>query len=320
MMPMGFKQQFLTQFHDFTKLCKASPSWMQDCTVENAHILELFLLLSMSIFFTLFMYTHMREDKEELLTPLCPQLVVKHQALDFKFDLGPNLDEIKVWTSDDKLICKLNTSWPDARQSGPSGAAATLRLQDPYGHTLCCVVLRSVAVRGQGICFCRASLVQEIFGFLEPTVAAVPEQHRYVVQHRSKTMLYMLTGHLDSEPGDVTALSASGVEVCTLQRVRSGTDTNSVVGRCSQNVDAGLLICSAIASVLHQRLAATRPQPTCWDVGTSADGHQDHGSDPFLPNASLLGNDTHDDGVVSTILEATSEPNRPAQPESGARL
>merc|ERR1719464_2524101 len=150
-------------------------------------------------------FAFFREDKEEQITPLCPQLVVKEVDLAFKMPLDSQADSRTVTDLSNQPICKVALDWPDPFRPGASGVAATVRLQTNMDLTLATVVARNVAVVGQGLALCRAGC--EIFGFVE-----FEGPSRFSVRHRTGVHLLTLTG--DFEGIDVEGINPVGSKVC----------------------------------------------------------------------------------------------------------
>mmetsp|Transcript_71635 Transcript_71635/g.133916 ORF Transcript_71635/g.133916 Transcript_71635/m.133916 type:complete len:374 (+) Transcript_71635:144-1265(+) len=228
----------------------------EKCSLETTHMLLMVGCLSMAIIVVICTFNFIREDKEELITPLSPQLVVRERELVFKMPAEP-LDaaaaavEFEVWDFEDKVLCKITMDWPDPFKPGAAGVAATVRVQNPLDVTLATVVARSVAVVGQGIALCKTGC--EIFGFVD-----VESENKYQVRHRSGVQLLTLIG--DFANCDVEGYNPAGTKVCRLLRepARTGADGEevgpAVRGRIHQQVDAGLIISSFLATQVHRRL------------------------------------------------------------------
>lgn len=232
------------------------PTSIGSCQAENLHVLLLLIFLSMAIVVTVCAMTFVRDDKEEQITPLCPQLLVKDDFVSFQLPLDVcSEDSIDVTDLEGGLICKVAMDWPDPDRPRFSGVAATARLQNEMNLTLATVVARNVAVVGQSLALCRAGC--EIFGFVEP-VESGPDSGCFVVRHRSTVQLLTVTG--DIEAGDMEIVNAVGVRVCTMKRVGAYG-----VGRVMQHVDAGLVLCSLLAAQVHRHLKLRVPVST-WDT------------------------------------------------------
>lgn len=215
------------------------------CQAETVHALLLLIGLCTTIVTIICAFAFFREDKEEQITPLCPQLVVKELDLSFKMPLDSQADNMTVTDLNEQPICKVAMDWPDPFRPGASGVAATVRLQNNQDLTLATVVARNVAVVGQGLALCRAGC--EIFGFVEPE-----GPRRYYVRHRTGVHLLTLVGDFSSM--DIEGINPVGSKVCWFKKV--GPDCR---GRALQHVDAGLVICSLLATHIHRRLTLSAP-------------------------------------------------------------
>lgn len=221
------------------------------CKIESAHALLLVILLSCVIALMLCAFAFFREDKEELITPLSPVLVVKDGDLRFKLPLHEQRDQLAVTDVNDDPLCKVVVDWPDPLRPGASGVAAVVRLLGVTDQTLATVVARTMAVVGQGLAICRAGC--EIFGFIE---ADGPS--RYQVRHRTGVHLLTLIGDFDDI--DVIGVNPMGVKVFSLK-----LEDGECKGTILQNVDAGLMLCAILAANVHRRLIfdklLPRPRP-----------------------------------------------------------
>jgi len=228
------------------------------CKVENLHVTVLVVFLSVAIFTVICIWSNIREDKEETITPLCPQLIVKTskaQRIRLVLDASETGTEV-VDADTDNFICRVILDWPDPLRPGFTGVAATVRIQDRQDKTLATIVARSVAVQGQGICVCRQGC--EIFGFVEPDEK---QKDRYNVCHRSTVQLLSLEGDLDSDVSTVRMMNSGGMPVCTIKKIGSICE-----GEVEQHTDAGLIICTLFAAHVHRQLLA-KEMPSPWDFG-----------------------------------------------------
>jgi len=116
---------------------------------------------------------------------------------------------------------------------------ATVRLLSDAGVTLATVVA-SMGTQGLGLALYRGN--SEIFGF----VKAEPPR-RYHVRHRTGVHLLTLIG--DFNVLDLDGTNPVGSRVCAFKTI--GGDCN---GRVLQHVDAGLILCSLMATYVHRRL------------------------------------------------------------------
>jgi hypothetical protein len=252
-------------------VCGHADSLGQDpCNIESVQALILLICLSAGIVSIICAVAFFREDKEEQITPLCPQLVVKDVDQSFSLPLDTQADTMAVTDpASNQPICKVVFDWPDPLRPGGSGVAATARLQNTLDLTLGTVVARNVAVVGQGLALCRAGC--EIFGFVEPE-----GPRRYSVRHRTGVHLLTLTG--DFEGIDIEGINPVGSKVCWFKKVGSECQ-----GRVLQHVDAGLVICSLLATHVHQRLTMSGPPTLPPSIAVKPR--------PYAPNPAAKGKD-----------------------------
>jgi len=243
------------------------------CRAETIHAILLLSFLSVSIIMIVCAFVFFREDKEEQITPLCPALVVKEEDINFTLPLGSNADNMTVMNlGNGQTICKVVMDWPDPFRPGGQGVVGTVRLQNNLDLPLATVVARNVAVVGHGLALCRAGC--EIFGFVEPEGPG-----RYSVRHRTGVHLLTLTG--DFASFDIEGINPVGSKVCWFKKVR-----NECRGRALQHVDAGLVLCSLLATHVHRRLLANAamqaPYPSVEQAAAAAAASQ---STPQTPRS-----------------------------------
>jgi len=249
------------------------------CKAETIHAILLLSFLSVSIISIICAFVFFREDKEEQITPLCPALVVKEEDINLTLPLGSSVDNMTVMNLDTgQLICKVVMDLPDPCRLGGQGVVGTVRLQNNLDLPLATVVARNVAVVGHGLALCRAGC--EIFGFVEPEG---PE--RYSVKHRTGVHLLTLTG--DFAGFDIEGINPVGSKVCWFKKVRT-----ECRGRALQHVDAGLVLCSLLATHIHRRLLANAAlqapfpsveQAAALERNPQTDCNADHQPEPETP-------------------------------------
>jgi len=253
------------------------------CRAETIHAILLLSFLTVSIIMIICAFVFFREDKEEQITPLCPALVVREEDINFTLPLGSNADNMTVMNlGTGQPICKVVMDWPDPFRPGGQGVVGTVRLQNNLDLPLATVVARNVAVVGLGLALCRAGC--EIFGFVEPEG---PE--RYSVKHRTGVHLLTLTG--DFANFDIEGINPVGSKVCWFKKVRT-----ECRGRALQHVDAGLVLCSLLATHVHRRLLANvalqAPFPSVEQAAATtaalersprSDSEADHQPEPETP-------------------------------------
>jgi len=266
------------------------------CQKDQSTILTIFLFLVVSIGLVLTAFLFFREDKEEQVTPLCPQLVVRDAALTFKLSLDPLAESSVVLNKNDPnhIIAKVAMDWPDPFQPCASGIASTARLQNAAGMNLATVVARNVAVSGQALALCRSGC--EIFGFVEPDSVT-----RYHVRHRTGVHLLTLVG--DFSTWQVEGVNPAGAVVFSATK-----EGDCIVGKVQQHVDAGLLICCLVAAHIHRGLQ----QPPCGAQRMASPGPciaSPHGQ-PVLTDERITDEEVEDE--EEEALENSSSWNSPA--------
>lgn len=228
-----------------------------NCSAESTKVLFLLISLCATITLVICAFSFFREDREEQITPLCPQLVVKDTELKFTLPALPlftqvdSTNNMDVTDKQGNIVCKISMDWPDPFRGSPHGVAATVRIHKS-DMTLATIVARNVAVLGQGLALCRTGC--EIFGFVEP------EGNRYIVRHRTGVHLLTLIGSFGPDTSlapeaqqdiwDIEGVNPVGSKVCSMKKVG-----NECVGKVTQHVDAGLVICAIMATYVHRRLS-----------------------------------------------------------------
>lgn len=254
-----------------------------DCRTETFHVLALLSSLCVAIVGVVCAFTFIREDKEEQITPLCPQLVVRNSDLKFKMphDTTGGAFDVKGTADPQETICSVSVDWTDPLRGGTGGVAATVRLKNTMDFTIATIVARNIAVVGQSLALCRAGC--EIFGFVEPD-----GDHRYHVRHRTGVHLLTLIG--DFASCQIDGLNPVGAKVCTIQRIN-----DEVHCRVLQHVDAGLVMCSLLATHVHRRLAprpavaAVAPAPPA--PASTGQGDEEGSNTPVFRGAVVKNDD-----------------------------
>merc|ERR1719159_931771 len=104
---------------------------MGQCAAETYQILLLLVALCTSITVVVCLFTLFREDKDEQITPLCPQMVVSQPELTFMLALPDRETTVlPILELDMKPLCRAVIDYPDATRLGAGGVSATIRLQD----------------------------------------------------------------------------------------------------------------------------------------------------------------------------------------------
>lgn len=214
---------------------------MDACTLEVYQMLAMLATLSVCIAVVICLFSFFREDRDEQITPLCPQMVVNGSELSFTLPLTGEPESLEVLDTGGRALNRILVDFPG--QSGGSGTMAQARLQDMHGKNLA-----TVWARDTGLSLFRGC---EMFGFVEPE-----EDGSFNVRHRTGVHLLTLCGSVDA--WDLEGINPVGSRVCSFKE--SGEECR---GSVMQGVDAGLVIGSLCAIHLHQRLrrAGALPAP-----------------------------------------------------------
>lgn len=207
------------------------------CGTEGLQVVMVAILLASAIVSIIVALNFFREDKEEQITPLCPQLAVDSET-PFSLVLHRQTETTEVTGL--RHRCRAVIDYPDPFRPGSSGVTATVRLVSDW-DLLATVVVRSVSMQGQGLALCRGG--NDIFGFVEP------EAHtkRYHVRHRTGVHMMTLAG--DFEKMSIGFFNPARVQVGSIKM--SGEECS---GHVLQQVDAGLVLASFLGAYIHQQL------------------------------------------------------------------
>lgn len=210
------------------------------CNSEALTVVLVFGFLVLSICVSAFAFASIREDKEEHITPLCPQLVVQNGELKLSLNLDNPVGLVNIVDAErpKEMLCRLLMEW-NASNTGRHGIAAQVRLQNPQGATLATAVARNISVSGEALALCRSGC--EIFGFVEPR-----PDGSYRVRHRTNVHLMTLTGDFDDA---VDVVSPAGPKIGGIKVLAGGHEVS-----IAQHVDGGLLISSYLAAFVHRRI------------------------------------------------------------------
>lgn len=229
-------------------MCGALDS--SSCQPERLHVILLVCVLCLGLVFVSCLLAFLRDDREDHITPLSPQFIVKCESLGFRMPADPSREtSFDVTGLSGEVLCRVFVDWPDTE--GLNGVTATLRVQSLLDMTVATIVARSVAVVGQSLALCRAGC--EIFGFVEVDDA----ENLYTTRHR--TGLPLLTLRDDPESTDLELHNSAGIPVSTLRR-----EGDQCVGQVYEEVDFGLVLCTLLASRVHQWLQH-KPPVSQWD-------------------------------------------------------
>jgi hypothetical protein len=232
------------------------------CKSENVVVLGIACSLCGCIGVIMTIFAFFREDKEDLVTPLCPSMIVKEENAVFKMALNPLEVDFEVLSGADppKRLAMLTLDWPDPFRPCTSGVVGTGRLKDGNGKNVATIVARNCLISGQALALCRNGC--EIFGFVEPD-----SQKSYKVWHR--TGVHMLTLQGDFETWDIQGVNSARVALFSATK-----EGDFIVCKIQQHVDAGLVISSIIATELHramQLLLQHPPTSSAMESAASAD-------------------------------------------------
>jgi len=205
------------------------------CSAEVYRVLTLLIGLSICILAVVCLFNFFREDRDDQITPLCPQMVVNVPSFMFKLQLTGELQNVAVLGADDKPINEVLVEYP-AQVAG--GVVAQVRLLDMHSKTLATVAARDMGAGTRGLALQRGP---EIFGFVEP------EGDVYHVRHRTGVHLLTLTGDFDD--WDVVGINVVDTKVCSFRK--TGDECRGFV---MEQVDSGLVIASLLAIHMHRHL------------------------------------------------------------------
>lgn len=217
------------------------------CGTENIHVLVLLIMLCLTLITVFCTFTFLREEKDEDITPLSPQLLVKEEDLFFTMPLDKCIDSMIIRnTANGLLICNVDIDWPGPSRDSTS-VSANAKITGANDHVIATMVARNTQNAAQSFALCRHGC--EIFGFVEPDG---PRQ--YIVRHRTGVHLLTLSGDFGPTTGSINieGINAMGSHVCWLTK----TPNSTCVGRVLQNVDAGLVVASLLATYVHRRLVS----------------------------------------------------------------
>mmetsp|Transcript_35759 Transcript_35759/g.76253 ORF Transcript_35759/g.76253 Transcript_35759/m.76253 type:complete len:308 (+) Transcript_35759:138-1061(+) len=217
------------------------------CRTENIHATLLLLCLCAIVVLIICAFAFFRHDKEEMITPLCPPLVVRENVLNFTLELEEKVESFIVADFKGEPVCRVAIDCPDPFRTGCTGVAATARVQNVLGQTLATVVARRGTDESQSLALCRAGC--EIFGFV---VHESPG--RFVVRHRTGVHLIALIGDFGNL--EVDGINPVGSKVCGFTSKGA-----KISGYVLQHVDAGLVISAMIAILVSRRLALAEAPP-----------------------------------------------------------
>jgi len=212
------------------------------CLGELYQMVILLIVLCIGIVTILCLFTYFKEDKDEQITPLCPQMVVNISELTFKLTL-PCEPENGILTVVDLSDRPINNVVIEYKEPGSvSGVMAQVWLQDLSGKFL--ATMQAVQMRDKAA----APLYLNLFRGSEPFGSVeMAGEGLYYVRHRNGMHLLTLSGNFAE--WNVEGTNRVGSKVCGLKQI--GKECRGFV---HQQVDAGLVITSLMAVHVHQQL------------------------------------------------------------------
>lgn len=208
------------------------------CAAEVHEILALLVGLCACLAVVFFLLSSLRDDRDEQIVPLCPQMIVTVPDLKFKLPLtSVPAESLEVLYADGSPAGRVLLE-PKVTDGG--GVAARGRLQDEREKTLVTVA----APCSSGLSLFRGPS-SEIFGTVEPG-----GRGEYHVRHRTGVHLLTICGDFDE--WDVVGTNFAGAKVFSFRKIGE-----ECIGSVIQQVDAGLVIASLIAIHLHRLLQSS---------------------------------------------------------------
>mmetsp|Transcript_106975 Transcript_106975/g.255318 ORF Transcript_106975/g.255318 Transcript_106975/m.255318 type:complete len:321 (-) Transcript_106975:87-1049(-) len=227
------------------------------CYTDQLRLTFLLIVLVGAIASMLCAFGFFREDKDELLTPLTPQLVVKKEErmiLQFPFDSKE--DNFLVTKVNGDIFCQVESKWPDPFREGSKVPEVEVRLSNAKNQPLTMVstvVDRNFVMASHAFSLCRNHNKDEPFAFVTPEHPDNPR--RYFVRHRMGYPLMSLDGDFGPEGRiSIRGLNKDNYQICGLEKTASGECQCFVL----QHIDAGLVLGALFAIRLHSRLAQER--------------------------------------------------------------
>lgn len=183
-----------------------------------------------------------RENKEELIVPLCPSLMADEMRF-LKLPMSTDADRFDVADLDGRHVCSVKIEWPDPFEVEAQEIAAKASLHTARGILLAQVVAQLDGFIGYELKLCRAS--NEVFGFVE-----AESETKYRVRSRMADV-HLMTLEGDFEEYVVDGCNPSGALICSV-RVKDGACVCTV----HEYIDAGLVLSVLLAVHIHRRLAS----------------------------------------------------------------
>lgn len=238
-----------------TALLQAAASYcgpLQDCYSDQVHLILLLTILCLVIIMMVSAFAFFREDKDEMFTPLTPQLVVKKEAkLEMLIPLDSQENSFEVTRASGDVFAKVRyLETPDPFRPhalSTCGVDPMVSIQSSHDITLALLGARNPTFVGQGLALCRQT-PEDQFASIEPLSLGAG----YHIKHRTGYPLMILMGEFGFEPGgviDIQGFNKDGAQICGVKK--TGTECR---GWILQHVDAGLVIASLLAVQLQKRI------------------------------------------------------------------
>ncbi|CAE6944426.1 phr [Symbiodinium natans] len=223
------------------------------CYADQLRLTILLFVLVGAIASMLCAFGFFREDKDELLTPLTPQLVVKkEERLVLQLPFDSKEDNFLVTKVNGDIFCQVESKWPDPFREGSKAPEVEVRLSSAKSQPLTMVstvVDRNFVMASHAFSLCRNHSKDEPFAFVTPEQPENPR--RYFVRHRMGYPLLSLDGDFGAEGGriNIRGLNKDNYQICGLENTDSGESQCFVL----QHIDAGLVLGALLAVRLHIR-------------------------------------------------------------------
>lgn len=242
----------------FLQMDSSGCSEYQACYAEQMHLIILLMVLISMIASMAVAFAFFRDDKEDMINPLTPQFLVRESEFTATMNIDPQADSLLIYDKKGDVMAQVGFEWADPfRPTASCGVACTLRVRSTWDVTLALVQARNLTLAGQSLAICRAA--HDPFAFIEV------EGNKYHVRHRTAQPLLSLVGEFSAAPEgtiDLDGYNQVGYKICSIKKDANSSECKIWV---TQYIDAGLVICSALAVHLQKRLAA-QPSPAAMQM------------------------------------------------------
>lgn len=254
----------------------------QECYSDQIHLMMLLVLLCLTIGSMLCAFGFFREDKDEMFTPLTPQLVVKKEAqLNMRFPFDTQEENFEIHRMDGEVLCRVALEWPDPFREGSSSNAGVLgsfKIQSAKGNNIAIVKARQHSAMGQSLQLCRPTAheyIADMFAFIEPEA-----ENRYCIRHRTGYPLLTLSGSFSGPGLHVEGRNKDSALICELKKVGEHCECFVL-----QYVDAGLVIGGLLAVLLQSRMLERTAQ-VAEETSSPEQGQLEAGASAPMPHFS----------------------------------